>query len=63
MLVTPCVQLHIRVPGISSFATEMLPVVSLQAAAIYVRWRQMVGFVLKPVISFKDFPISSKEVL
>lgn len=37
VLVIPCVQFHIAVPGISSLTTEVLPFLSFQAAATYIR--------------------------
>lgn len=37
LLVIPCVQFHIAVPGISSLTTEVLPFLSFQAAATYIR--------------------------
>lgn len=62
VLVIPCVQFLISVPGISSLTTEMVPFLSFQAAAMYVRWSQILGFALSPVVSSKIFLMSQSDI-
>lgn len=45
----------------SSFRTEM-PLCLSAAAAVYVKWSQIVGFVLRPQVLSAMFPTSFKEV-
>lgn len=46
----------------SSFRTEMPRCLSAAAAAVYVKWSQIVGFVLRPQVLSAMFPTSFKEV-
>lgn len=55
VLVIPCVQFHVSVPGISFLTTKMFPFLSFQAAATYITWSQILEFVLSPVVSSKIF--------